>query len=125
MGELTPDVLITDIRLPVIDGLELARTMREQFPDVRVVILTGFDDLRFKEAATAAGVAAYVLKSESAEKMISVLRAVVREEVNLGIREIEAWGREVGSTPPKRPDASTPSGPDPDDSSIATGPGWP
>lgn len=84
VGELRPDVLITDIRLPVIDGLQLAATIGEHFPSVRVVILTAYDDRRFIEAATATGVAAYVLKGDSAEKLISAIRTAVQKEVDPG-----------------------------------------
>lgn len=106
VGELRPDVLITDIRLPAIDGLQLAATVREQFPHVRVVILTTYDEELFIEAARASGVVAYILKAESAERLISVLRAVVQGEADLGMLEHASRGREVGSALPERPDVS-------------------
>ena len=39
-----PDILITDIRMPFMDGLELSRLVRQEFPDIKILILSGYDE---------------------------------------------------------------------------------
>ncbi len=60
--EDVPDVVITDITMPLMNGLELASVIRERFPTVKTAILTGFDDFRFAQQAIHYGVAEYLLK---------------------------------------------------------------
>jgi two-component system, response regulator YesN len=60
--ENIPDVVITDISMPLMDGLELAAVLRDSFPTVKTVILTGFDDFKFAQQAIKYEVADYILK---------------------------------------------------------------
>lgn len=60
--ENIPDAVITDITMPLMDGLELAAIIRESFPTVKTIILTGFDDFRFAQQAIKYGVSDYILK---------------------------------------------------------------
>lgn len=73
--ELSPDVALIDIRLPDMDGIELARRLTEQFPETRVVILSAYDDDDYLTAAMSAGVTGYLLKSMPGEKLISAVRS--------------------------------------------------
>ena len=45
--KMQPDVVITDIKMPYMDGLELARNLKQDNPDVRILILTGFDEFEY------------------------------------------------------------------------------
>lgn len=58
----TPDVVLMDLRMPVMGGLEASRRLKEEMPLVQVVILTAYDDPALKEDATNAGVYAYLVK---------------------------------------------------------------
>jgi response regulator NasT len=60
--ELEPDVVLMDLRMPVMGGLEAAQLIRAQRPDVQVVILTAYDDPALKEGANGVGVYAYLVK---------------------------------------------------------------
>ncbi len=75
VGALSPDVALLDIRLPDMDGIELARYLAEHFPGTRVVILSAFDDDDYLRAALSAGVTGYLLKSMSGEKLIAAVRS--------------------------------------------------
>ncbi len=60
--ENVPDVVITDICMPLMDGLELAGVIRDSYPTVKLVILSGFDEFKFAQQAIKHGVADYILK---------------------------------------------------------------
>jgi two-component system, response regulator YesN len=73
VAELNPDVLITDIRMPVMDGLTLTREIYYAFPDVRVVIVSGYDEFGYAKTALTLGVKDYLLKPVSEEELRSVM----------------------------------------------------
>lgn len=60
--ERTPDVVLMDLRMPVMGGLEASRRLKEEMPLIQVVILTAYDDPALMEDATNAGVYAYLVK---------------------------------------------------------------
>lgn len=59
---LKPDVLLTDIKMPFMDGLSLSEIVREEFPRIRIIIISGYDDFEYARKAIAAGVDQYLLK---------------------------------------------------------------
>ncbi len=60
--ENIPDVLITDICMPLMNGLELTALINENFPTIKIVVITGFDDFSFAQKAIKYGVTDYILK---------------------------------------------------------------
>lgn len=72
-----PDLLLLDIRLPGVDGLEVLRAARVEAPDLRVVMLTGIADLEEVQAAFAAGACAYLTKPFSAADLRGVVEHVL------------------------------------------------
>lgn len=70
-----PDVLLTDLRMPAMDGIELTRRVRDELPDTRVVILTAYDDDDNLFAALKAGAIGYVLKDATPEEVTGAIRA--------------------------------------------------
>ena len=71
-----PDVLITDIRMPFMDGLELSRQVLREFPRMKVIILSGYDDFEYARQAISIGVERYLLKPITKNHLISVLGEV-------------------------------------------------
>ncbi len=65
-----PDILITDIKMPFMDGLELSRIVRERLPQTRIVILSGHDEFRYAQEAIQLGVTDYLLKPVSAQELL-------------------------------------------------------
>jgi len=74
--EQQPDVAIVDISMPEINGIALARRMTEECANVRVVILTLYEERSFLRQALAAGAKGYVLKRSAAENLVRAVRVV-------------------------------------------------
>jgi len=79
-AELKPDVVLLDMVLPGLNGVEVARRLREAHPGVRVLVLSGYDDEALALGALEAGAAGYLLKEEPPEVVVWAVRAVARGE---------------------------------------------
>ncbi|MBA2384404.1 MAG: response regulator transcription factor [Actinobacteria bacterium] len=75
--ETKPDVILLDLRMPELDGLECLRRLRKQDPEVAVVILSSYCDREQIEAARAAGALGYVAKTVEPVDLAAVLRATL------------------------------------------------
>jgi DNA-binding NarL/FixJ family response regulator len=73
-----PDVVLMDIRMPVLDGVGATAHIKEQTPGVKVIVLTTFDDADYIRGAMAAGAEGYLLKSSPADAIVESVRAVYR-----------------------------------------------
>ncbi len=71
--ETKPDVLITDIRMPFMDGLALSRLVLKEFPQMKVIIISGYDDFEYARQAIDIGVEQYLLKPITKNKLMVVL----------------------------------------------------
>lgn len=60
--KLKPDLLITDIKMPFMDGLTLSKVVKKELPDIKIVILSGYDDFNYAKEAIGIGVEDYLLK---------------------------------------------------------------
>jgi DNA-binding NarL/FixJ family response regulator len=77
---LRPQVVLMDLRMPVLDGVSATRRIRECFPDSQVIILTTFDDDELAFEGLRAGAIGYLLKDTSYEKLFEAIHAAVRGE---------------------------------------------
>lgn len=68
-----PDILITDIRMPFMDGLELSRLVKKEIPNIKIVVLSGYDDFNYAKQAISIGVEEYILKPVSGENLLTEL----------------------------------------------------
>lgn len=76
--ELQPDILVTDIRMPFMDGIELSQEVKQSIPNIQIIFISGFDEFTYAKAAIRLQVAEYLLKpikfnelQESLEKVVS------------------------------------------------------
>ena len=74
--DIKPDILITDIRMPFMDGLELARTVKKIQPWIRIIILSGHDEFDYAKKAISIGVEDYILKPFTLEELVASLNKV-------------------------------------------------
>ena len=71
-----PDVVLMDIRMPEMNGVECTRIIKERYPEIRVLMLTTFDDDEYVVEALHIGAAGYLLKDVPPAELISAIRAV-------------------------------------------------
>ncbi len=111
--QLKPDVVLMDIAMPLLNGLEATRQLKQQSPQVRVLILSMHDNEEYIRQALEAGAMGYLLKDAAASELISAIRSVYRGEAVLSpaitrlvIEDYLRWGgmrpqEEVNSLSPR------------------------
>ncbi len=99
VGKLKPDVVIMDIAMPLLNGLEATRQIQRDYPQVKVLILTMHDNEEYIRQVLAAGALGYVLKDAAAHDLLGAIRAVHRGEAVLSpaitrlvIEDYLRWG---------------------------------
>lgn len=77
-GELRPDIVLMDIRMPAMDGVLGTKLIKETYKNIKVIILTTFRDDEFIKEAIKNGAEGYILKNQSSDSIIESIRAVNR-----------------------------------------------
>ena len=98
-----PHVVLTDIAMPVLNGLEVTRELTDKFPKVRVIVLSMYSDEEHVYLALRAGAAGYLLKGAAREELELAIRAVAQGEMYLSPTVskpiiMEYGGRATGET---------------------------
>ena len=75
-ADLQPDLVLMDVRMPGMDGVEATRRMRQQWPEARIIILTTFDEDEYLFEALRAGAQGYLLKAVSGQELATAIRTV-------------------------------------------------
>lgn len=86
-AQVRPDILLTDIRMGRMDGIELTRRLKSMFPDLRVILLSGYSDIEYLQAALKMKASEYLLKPAGADKIIEAVQKVKKEILD----EREKW----------------------------------
>ena len=73
---LEPDVVLTDIRMPYMDGLTLAEKIRQRYPSMKIVIFSGYDDFDYAKRAIKLNVTEYILKPVNVEELTAILKKI-------------------------------------------------
>jgi DNA-binding NarL/FixJ family response regulator len=79
-NESRPDVALIDLSIRDGDGLELLRELRNRFPDLRMLVLSMYDETVYAERALRAGARGYIMKAEAAKTVMTAIRRVLRGE---------------------------------------------
>lgn len=77
-----PDIVITDIKMPIMDGIQLTRLIKEQYPGVKIIILSGYDDFSYAQQAVKLGAEEYLLKPA---RFTEIRDAILRAKCKLQI----------------------------------------
>lgn len=79
-----PDLVITDIKMPVMDGIEFAKTLREEYPSIKIAFLSGYDEFQYAVEGIRLNVVSYLLKPISKneiEEFLNSLKEAIDEEI--------------------------------------------
>lgn len=87
----TPDVVVTDLQMPGMDGLEFTRVLRQVRPDLPIVMVTGYPGPEAMDAAFDAGVTAFLEKSTGVERLAGLVRDVLAGEAIVDVRSVARW----------------------------------
>ncbi|KAM3113266.1 response regulator [Phormidesmis sp. 146-33] len=79
-----PDVVLMDVRMPIMDGVAATQHLRDHFPETRVLILTTFDDAEYVSQAMRFGASGYLMKDTPAEELAVAIRSVFQGYTHLG-----------------------------------------
>jgi DNA-binding NarL/FixJ family response regulator len=110
--DLRPDLVLMDVRMPVMDGLEATRRIKEEMPQTSVVMVTMHENLDYLFEAIKAGAAGYVLKDASGERLLGAVRRTLEGESplnqELAMRLLVRLAREErdGDSPQRGAEAS-------------------
>lgn len=103
-GELTPDVVFMDVRMPGMGGIEATRAIKQASPDTKVILFTVDESRASISEAIQAGVSGYLLKDASAEELVNAARLAVEGKAVIHPQLTRAFIEEVQFAD-KRPDA--------------------
>ena len=76
LEQLEPEVIMTDIRMPYMDGLTLTARIREKYPSIKILIFSGYDDFEYAQQAIKLNVAEYILKPVNGEELAEILNRI-------------------------------------------------
>lgn len=93
--DLKPDILITDIKMPFMDGLELSELVKKELPNINIIILSGYDEFTYAQKAVSLGVTEYLLKPITPSKLLESIKKLQQriEEERKAEGEVD-WSRE-------------------------------
>lgn len=69
-----PDILITDIKMPFMDGLELSKLLKKEMPQLKIIIISGYSDFSYAQQAIDIGITEYLLKPVTSDKLIAAVK---------------------------------------------------
>lgn len=79
ISEKRPDIVITDIRMPFMDGIELSRMIKEEYPEIKIIILSGHEEFEYAKAAIQIGAEEYLLKPINGDELLQVVNRVAQK----------------------------------------------
>ncbi len=88
-NQLHPDIVVLDIGMPELNGLDVARKIKQELPEVEIAILTAIDDEQLVHNVFEAGARAYVLKTEAGEQLVNALKALCEHKPFFGTKAAE------------------------------------
>lgn len=77
LGEFAADILVTDVKMPFLSGIQLAAKVREQFPDMQIIFFSGYDDFEYVKQALSLQAVDYILKPVDPSEFKRVINRVV------------------------------------------------
>src|SRR5215471_19007327 len=98
-----PEVIVLDISLPLLNGIDAARQIKKEQPEAKILILTMHANLAYLKEALAAGASGYLLKTSAREELLRALRDVLKNRIHVS----PGFGEEIVDQFERRPRALT------------------
>ncbi|MFL0250198.1 response regulator [Clostridium neuense] len=95
VGEFMPDLVLMDIRMPVMDGVTASKIIREKFPKVKILLLTTFDDEEYILNALSLGVSGYIFKDIEKEKLRQAIMDCIKGTFIMPTKVAEVLAKKV------------------------------
>jgi DNA-binding NarL/FixJ family response regulator len=102
--ELQPDIVLLDISMPILNGIEAARRIRKLVPKTRVIFVTMYSDATFVHEAFRAGASGYVVKTAAAKELTTAIQEVSKGRIYITPHVTEHFMRSLVSSPMDMPD---------------------
>ncbi|HDR7792720.1 TPA: response regulator transcription factor [Bacillus luti] len=83
VGETNPDVILMDLYMPEMDGVEATARIKKEYPDVKVIVLTSFSDQAHVLPALKAGASGYILKDVEPDQLVEAIRSAYKGNIQL------------------------------------------
>lgn len=90
VNELSPDVLLLDVEMPLLDGIAVTRQMQKGKNSTHILVLSAYDDHEYIQAMLAYGVAGYLIKDEAPRRILEAVRGVARGETGWFSSQVNA-----------------------------------
>lgn len=97
IGSSQPDVVLVDISLKNESGLELVKTLGNQFPELAVIVLSMHDEALYAERALHAGARGYVMKRETTKNVLTAIRRVLAGDIYVSDRVVNSMAKRMSS----------------------------
>jgi two-component system, NarL family, response regulator LiaR len=97
---LQPDVVLMDLVMPKMDGVAATQTIKERWPQIRVIALTSFKEKEYVEGALKAGASGYLIKNISAEELVNAIRRAAAGQPSLSPEAAQVLIQKVNEPPP-------------------------
>jgi len=90
VGEIEPDILLLDVEMPALNGIEVARMLKESRHGTRILVLSAYDDQEYIRGMLLNGASGYLLKDEAPERIIDAVKGVSQGEIGWVSPQVEA-----------------------------------
>lgn len=97
--QIHPDVVLMDLMMPVMDGVEATTAIRKRWPEINVIALTSFKEKEMVEGALKAGAMSYLLKNVSANELVTAIRGAVSGQPRLSPEAAQVLIQEIKEPP--------------------------
>lgn len=98
-----PDIVLMDIKMPIMDGVTATKAMAQQFPDAKIVVLTTFEDHQFVSEALRYGAKGYLLKDTPLKELADIIRSIAKGYTQFGPGILEKIIADPTAISPKTP----------------------
>jgi len=88
--EVEPDILLLDVEMPGLNGIEVARTLKKSISSTRILVLSAYDDQEYIREMLLNGASGYLLKDEAPERIIEAVKGVAQGETGWVSPQVEA-----------------------------------